>query len=414
MVLLFLPTLLGGCNSNVDAGAGDSIVTGFISGLSADRGDVVSLGGRVTDLSTGEPISGARVSFEGVPEVFTDSRGYYSMSGILLTALLPAATTTTATATTATAIVKTLKITLMVSAENHTGQSRLLTLSGGSSLNQDFILTAIPPAALQGMVTDSGTNAGLEGVKVTIDGAQITSTDGVEDGIPGAFRFQNLSSGFHYVGFKLQGYVDKAMGVTLESGSNRLEVAMSPLAGEKSDLTGMVRDSRQGGPISGATVQIGTSSALTGDGSSSSLEGVFTIEGLTPGSMFAVVRATGFQTLVTGITVEKGVNLKDFTLTPDTFNTSVRGVLVGTAINSLGKLTSGVEVTVGAYFEDPREYRSVTGTDGWYTIRDIPTGTYVVSARVTGSTLEADLVKTLTISEGVNIMNLVFGEGTTK
>jgi hypothetical protein len=86
------------------------------------------------------------------------------------------------------------------------------------------IVTAPPPptASLSGIVSDKKTGAKLAGVSVAID-SYSTSTNS-----SGYYAFQNLEAGSYTIKFSKSGYWEEKRSITITSGQNILDIAMTP------------------------------------------------------------------------------------------------------------------------------------------------------------------------------------------
>lgn len=414
MAFIVLMVILTGCDSNVVTQSGDSVIGGLVGSLQGTVSETVTLSGQVSDAASGEGIPNATIRVEGLSDAFTRADGRYFTAAFLLSSVNSAASSSSNSAS--------LKVTVTAEVIGYVTASRTIAMVKGMASNLEFRLSKKLPADLSGFVKNSVTGLGALGVTVTLgSGGTAFSTVTSESDVPGTFSFTGLTTGFHYISASGEGYVTKVMGLTLESGVNRMEISLDTVARTSAVFTGIITGSRDGRPISGAIVQVAGNSTATGTGSGGTIQGLFSLGSLPTGFVHVTVSADGFQTDIFGVTLEKGSNIRNLTISPETTNHIVRGNLIGTAVFSdTSKLIPGdksekkygVIIIVGASAAGPGEFQAMTGEDGWYIIEGIPVGTHPVTATVIKGTLTAaepaDILTSVTIREGINVLNLLF------
>ena len=271
-----------------------------------DPGAVISasptLSGTVTDASTTNPLSGARVEITAAPSaadvgkfVLTDASGAYSLS--------PAGA----------AGDYTIKVSFLNYADG------FLTMTGvGSNQNlkkQDVALSP-NPGIIQGFVTLGG--SGLAGVLVTAStGQTATSVAGT-----GGYVINNVPAGSRTVTATLAGYTatPSSATVTVPAGgtvSQNFTMAVTPTG----TISGTVTDQVTTLPIKGATITLSTGATTT-----TNAAGAYSFSNVNAGSytVSASVSVGGYMTgspsspaSPASITVSGGANTpRDFALWP--------------------------------------------------------------------------------------------------
>ena len=222
------------------------------------------------------------------------------------------------------------------------------------------------------------TGAPLPGALVTATtaGGPVSTTSGSD----GRYTLPGLAPG------ALSGTVTKAgfapasfSGTVFVATTSVLDVALQPLPATAS-LTGTVTEAATGSPLADATVTIAdpvrTLTATTG------ADGRYTITGVTPGAIRGTVTKTGFAEALFSAQVEAGQTLtanaalaplppapQPLTLTGRVTDASTGAPLPGATLTA----TSGT-VTLTA----------TSGTDGRYTIADLPAGMVTIVVSATG------------------------------
>ena len=176
--------------------------------------------------------------------------------------------------------------------------------------------------------------------------------------------------------------------ITITMDANK-EVTAVFKAGE---VKGKVTDEK-GNVIENASVSITNGQATFTANINANGEYVIS-DSIATGDYTAIASKAGYSTDNKSVTITAGVNTINFSLT----QLNEVGSLKGKVTDSIGNIVGAkVSLTVGA-----KVYSAITDTVGEYTINDIPTGTYAVTASKTGYVSAS---KNVTIAKGTNTAN---------
>jgi len=374
---------------------------------------VYSLSGTVTSGSASGPLlSGAVVYLNGVATVTTGSAGTFTISGIpagsyaisIAKAGFTSFTSTLAISSNQAIKAALIPVTYTVSGTIRSGSSTGPVISGASvtiagqtvttnvagafsiagiaagtsavtvsmsgfapfagtlgvSANESVIVVLAPLSySVRGTVhSGSTTGAVLAGATVSIGAKSISS------GSDGSFFIDGLVAGSYTLTVSKAAYTTASMTLPVTASVTGLNVPITQITYQ---VSGVVTSGST--PVSGATVSIGSKSALT------NAAGSYSITGLAPGSYQVSVSKSGF---VSYSNAALGVNANlvfNPALAPVTYTLS------GTvrAGSSTGAVLAGVIVTVAGK-------TATSNSAGFYAISGIPAGSYAVSAAKTGYT----------------------------
>jgi len=312
-----------------------------------------TVGGTIrSGSSTGPAIAGASVYLAG-QSVTTNAAGGFSIAGIA-----PGTST------------------LTVTVSGYAPFTGTLGVSGNLSLN---IILAPLSYSLRGTVrTGSTTGPVLPGATVS------TGSKSTSSGSDGSFSLDGLPPGSYTLSVSKSGYTPFSMAVPVTANVSGLSVPLMQITYQVSGV--VTSGSSTGAPLAGATVSIGTKSALTG------ATGSYSITGLLPGSYPVSVSKSGFLSY-TSATLNVNTNML--------FGTALAPVsytLSGTVRSGsgTGAPLAGATVTVAG--------RSATSNGaGTYSISGIPAGSYAVGAAETGYTPFANPAYPVTGNQTLNL-----------
>ncbi|MED4278752.1 carboxypeptidase regulatory-like domain-containing protein, partial [Priestia megaterium] len=229
------------------------------------------------------------------------------------------------------------------------------------------------PGSIGGTIANAQTNLPLAGATVQLFLSQslIPVANTVTDE-NGQYRFSGLEPGDYVVAANSTNFARSVIGATVfPNVQTTANVSLQP---NPASVSGRITD-QNGSPLSNATVRIiDENETLLGTGISS-LDGIYTVGGLPPGTYGIVVTDTNFSTVTSGLTLAPG----DIRTGVNFILVANSGTLTGTVTNlSTGNPISGVTVTirnilglvVGTTF---------TNVDGRYTIQTLAPGEYNVS-----------------------------------
>ncbi|MEK1833445.1 carboxypeptidase regulatory-like domain-containing protein [Priestia megaterium] len=229
------------------------------------------------------------------------------------------------------------------------------------------------PGSIGGTIANAQTNLPLASATVQLFLSQslIPVANTVTDE-NGQYRFSGLEPGDYVVAANSTNFARSVIGATVfPNVQTTANVSLQP---NPASVSGRITD-QNGSPLSNATVRIiDENETLLGTGISS-LDGIYTVGGLPPGTYGIVVTDTNFSTVTSGLTLSPG----DIRTGVNFILVANSGTLTGTVTNlSTGNPISGVTVTirnilglvVGTTF---------TNVDGRYTIQTLAPEEYNVS-----------------------------------
>lgn len=217
-----------------------------------------SVGGKVTDKTSGDPISGVSVQGGGASTT-TDANGDYTLKDVG-----PG------------------DVQVTFSKNGYATIKRNQPVGGGTTATLD--VTLAPPGTIAGKVTNSATGEGIGGAIVTYGGGTVMADGSGNYSIPG------VPSGGEIVSASAPGYNSSAdLNVDVPANATAtFNIALTP---KPTFIAGEVRDSQSGLTIPGATVSAGGVSALTDSFGRYQLF-------VPPGSYDVTVSMDGYATLV--------------------------------------------------------------------------------------------------------------------
>jgi hypothetical protein len=153
--------------------------------------------GRITNASSGNGISGARIQL-GSQYTNSNSQGYYSIE-------VPVGT-----------------YTITVSASGYNTATRNFTVRVGTINTENFALTpvAVPPGAITGRVKNASTGADVSGATVWLNETQTGGAMGqtITNSL-GSYLFSNIAPGNYTITVEKDGYSDQNKTTTVTSGN---------------------------------------------------------------------------------------------------------------------------------------------------------------------------------------------------
>lgn len=233
---------------------------------------------------------------------------------------------------------------------------------------------------IRGRVLDGDTGLGLEGVTVSVSGAQTAS---VQTSADGAFLVRDLAAGDYSIGLTRSGYGELLATTTAVTGSlidlGDLRMLRGIIDSEMGVLRGTVTDATDGSPIADARIYI-NDNQVSGTGA----DGTYQALDLPPGAAEIRVQATHYDdsaattTIVAGsVSVFSPVLVR--TPQPDPQATRVIGTIVdadtGTALTGVSISLIGTETRTAQ-----------SDASGAFAFAGVPAGTYQLVAELTGYT----------------------------
>jgi hypothetical protein len=295
-----------------------------------------TLTGIVRDIYTNVPIAGATVTI-GAKTGYTEANGIFSIPE-----LIPGIYSVAFTAS---------------------GYGRVIMNSVAVVKDINYLDILMEPVievttSLTGVVFSNTTGTPLTDVMVSLDGHSAV-TDGT-----GRYQIDGVEAGTYVVRASREGYLDFIQaGVYIMSGSNSLSLALKPTE-QAGTLSGQVTDVQTGSPVPNAIVQC-SDKAATADSN-----GRYEIAGILAGLYVVTVTVSQYATADYQVTIRANqvttLNLQLQSLIPQ-FG-SVSGVVVDA--DTLLPVSGALVACAGQ--------SDITGTDGSYSIINIPPGSRVL------------------------------------
>jgi len=274
-----------------------------------------SLTGRVTDSATGDPVTGATVSYSGATTL-TDSAGSYSLPMAPLGSYA-----------------------LSAGADGYASQSVIVNVGAGQAVTQNFDLAPATngSGSLRGTVTDAKTGAPLFNASIKYSGGA-TTTDA-----HGNYSLSGIPAGKASVTASDAGYASQIATVKIISGGTTTQnFSLSPLSGS---VSGQVSDAVTGRPLAGARV------SYAGGATMSDSSGRYSFRSLSEGTYTFTAGMAGYDSqsrtaaVGPGATVNLNFSLRSKQLFSDGFES---GSLSAWTTNS-GLVVQGTIVHQDAY-----------------------------------------------------------------
>ncbi|MBY0090740.1 carboxypeptidase regulatory-like domain-containing protein [Priestia aryabhattai] len=318
-----------------------------------------SIEGKVTDVTTGQPIAGADVivrQFTSAGPIIastqTDSNGFYVLSN------LPQGT-----------------FNVIVIDPDFGFQSSSVTLNPGETIVLNFNLEQLP-STVQGTVSNQDTSEPLINTLILLidnNGILITQT---QTDINGFYQITGFSAGQYTLSFINPLFQSKTLGFISEPGET--SEVNAALASNPGALTGQIFDSQTLAPLIGASVRVFPASSLIPIATLvTDSTGKYSLSGLTPGPYTLIATFENYASSSTGVTVRSNETVaSDIILIPNPATVS------GTVASSDGAPITNATVRV---LDQNETVLATVVTDelGNYSITNLPEGNQkiIVSAQ---------------------------------
>jgi thermitase len=236
---------------------------------------------------------------------------------------------------------------------------------GYGRINAAQAVGSVPvlPGSITGQVTDAEDGSAISGTEVS-DGIRTALTDAA-----GQYTINDVPPGSYQVVASKEGYETSSLTVNVLSGTTSVADFSLTQTIVPGSITGSVTDGEDNSPIVGATVTDGTRTTTT------DATGKYTIADVSPGSYEVTASREGYQTSSSTVDVLSGSNaVVDFSLN----EVIVLGSITGSVTDAKdGSPVAGATVSDGVR-------TATTDATGKYTIADVPSGSYEVTASKEG------------------------------
>ncbi|MBV8208060.1 MAG: carboxypeptidase regulatory-like domain-containing protein [Acidobacteria bacterium] len=410
---------------------GNTTTANFSLALSSNSPGTVA--GVVTNISTGQAISGASVKWNTTTAT-TDSNGNYSLANVSAgtqtvtasaTGYLPVSSSTTVAGGTSTlnfqlSTAGILNVTVVNSAGaavaaapvKLSGGIIATSLSGATNSAGQYSSNWIPIGSYtvtSGSVSEAATVNTGQTTSITLTQAGSTATTGTISGTVtsssgaalagatvssgsasvtsqanGSYTLAAIPAGTVSVTASLGGYQTATQSVSVTAGTTASANFTLTPASSTGSVTGKVTNISNGMALAGATVKWNSTAVSTNS------SGVYTISNVSAGSETLTGSANGYLARTGTVTVSGGATA---TLN---LQLATAGIIKVTAVSSSGAADSGATVTIAGGVISTT-VTGKTNSSGVYNSNWIPVGSYTVTISKTGHTTQS---KTVSISAG--------------
>ncbi|SFS43689.1 carboxypeptidase regulatory-like domain-containing protein [Marininema halotolerans] len=247
-------------------------------------------------------------------------------------------------------------------------------VAAGSSQRIDFALQA-NAGLLSGSVTNADSGSPLASASIKVVSQEGITVAETQSALNGGFSVTGLFPGVYTVTIQMDGFASKTFSVIIESNqTTTLPVTLNQLAGT---LSGTVLDTG-GTPLADVTLRVYLNDTLIAS-TITEANGKYLIGNLAPGIYTTVAIADGFSRVSLGAIIQPfEETVQNFFLTPNT------GTLVGRVTDQAGNPIAGAGLNVRTDISTgPIIARSLTDSEGRYTIPLLGPGTYVITVFAT-------------------------------
>jgi hypothetical protein len=235
------------------------------------------------------------------------------------------------------------------------------TVLSSAPLTINIAISKIITTTISGVVSDSADGTPLPGVIVRLNNTSRDTT-----GTDGAYSFTGVRTGSQSIQASLTGFVSKTAQVSVTSADPvTTNIALVKVVYAK--VSGIVKDSAAGTPISGAIVRLGNNRRDT-----TSADGAYSFDSVASGTYQIQVSKTNYLTKTTSVTVSSTAITSDILITGYSY-VKVSGVVSDSAT---GTALTGAVVSLGSGMTAERD---TTGADGAFSFDSIRSGSQTLS-----------------------------------
>jgi hypothetical protein len=239
------------------------------------------------------------------------------------------------------------------------------TVLSSAPLTINVAISKIITTTISGVVSDSAAGTPLSGVIVRLNNTSRDTT-----GADGAYSFTGVRTGSQSIQASLTGFVSKTAQVSVASADPvTANIALVKVVYAK--VSGVVKDSTAGTPISGAVVRLGNSRRDT-----TGADGAYSFDSVASGTYQIQVSKTNYPTTTTSVTVSSNTAITSDILITGYSYVKVSGIVSDSAT---GTALAGAVVSLGSGMTAERD---TTGADGAFSFDSIRSGSQTLSVSI--------------------------------
>ncbi|GAB1765757.1 carboxypeptidase regulatory-like domain-containing protein [Priestia megaterium] len=239
---------------------------------------------------------------------------------------------------------------------------------------QTSVILQPSPATLTGQVINQQIGTGIAGSIISV----INPNTGLligrgASGQDGTFVIENLPAGSFVASTGAQNFGTDSRAVILSPGqTTTTTLTLTPNPGS---VSGFVVNRNNGDTLAGASIQIFDQTGAPAVSASANAQGQFLVSGLAPGLYTAIAASGGYTSGTISFTVVSDTQaIASFALEPNP--STIQGVVTNVAT---GTALSGTDVIIRQFNAiGPIIATSITDADGFYTVSNLPQGTFTV------------------------------------
>jgi hypothetical protein len=299
--------------------------------------------GTVRNAANNQPIAGATVSIGGVSAT-TAGNGSYTLNNV------PAGAQT-----------------LNATATGFNPASASVTVLAGQTMNRDIAMSPLL-GAITGVVRNDDNGDPVSGTTITVGGTGLSATSGAD----GTYTLSNVPAGPQTLTATINGFVtEQRPGVNVVGNQTiAQDFTLIPLKGV---IRGRVTDSTTNQPILNAEIELLPFPLVFAN---SDAGGNYTMIGVPTGQQAILASAAGYYSKIALVNiVATQTSTQDFALTPQV------GTVTGIVYDNFSQPVIGATVAVAG-----TNIAATTGSDGIYTLSNVPVGAKTLNVSATGFT----------------------------
>lgn len=349
--------------------------------------------GRVVEEGTDKALNGVAITVEGYPTAYTPGDGYYRINGILLTDTTEVQSGKT--------------FTLTAEKEGFLTHSQDILIRNSTEVKADVRLKRLY-GTVSGSVRDA--SGPIANATIFFDDTILNTNS------EGFYSVTNLPVGSVYIKIVIGTELKHAETRTISSGQQRLDFVLEDggaQSGETAILSGVVTNKLTGAFLNNMLVTIsGLPTVIsgqdpTGSAPGGNANGYYYISGIPSGSRIITVidpaTPPEYYDYFKVVDLNSGSNISNVEMSQIPGGAVETGNVQGTVQDENGALVSGADITI--YRKSTSSGTGAVGSPlGWYSVEDIPTGNWTITATHVTS---GEYIGSVKVLEGTTEVNIV-------